>query len=168
MGERITQTGADFKTRMEQRVAELAKGDQLDTGSRLRFYKRVADGFAQDLNDFASRSQTETPIFENLVATGADAIARAAPIVLAIGPNQKHEIQPLLPGIRASAKALLEPIDAIRGFQQTMNSFPGVTTRLNQSRTRLIGITEGFIKAISDAHQQLLNLADTLEKLTRE
>jgi hypothetical protein len=139
----------------------------LDVNSRLRLFKRVADGFADDLDDFAARLEAETPIFKKLVTTGADALARAAPIMLDLGPEAKHSLEGSLPAIRAAATAFAAPSTVLQGFKETISRWPGISTKLIQSRNRLTTVVDALIDTSDGARQQILNLVDTLEKLAR-
>jgi len=143
----------------------MAEGGALDISSRVRYYKRVTNALAQDMDNFVQRVEVETPIFAKLYRAGTSSMARAASMAPEFGGDTAKHLSDGLEALKRVAVVLRGSREKMQSFRDTITTLPRATGRFIEARRLTVLAIDGLISEFGAALEHTENLERTMTSL---
>jgi len=140
----------------------------MDQSSKIRYWKRVADATADDMQRFCAVTEPDVPVFGRFYRQSTGALARAASMVREFGREPKEEIEPLLVQLKSLGARLDQGRPHIQAFRDTVKATPRVTTAYIAAQNRTVAVLSSLDSEYGGVQQHTVELVNGLEDLIRE
>lgn len=153
--------------KMEVRTADLRRfaSDPHRNASR-NDAKRLISLAASDMKHYASRLDSEVPLFRDAMSAGMNAFVKAA--AMSVDTTMTDEgVQQAMEGLEAAIKvrdSLGVSRTSLAQFRDIVAGLPRMTTELNRAKKSVAGVLEALIDEFTNGESLLIEL----EKVVRE
>jgi len=144
---RITEAISDLGRKLGESAPKLtAANKQGDVAKQ----KQILNSAARDLEEFGLRIDTDVPIFSNAYSTGLDAISKSASIwATDFNLDDKTPIRTVHDNLESMIEACITSRNAMLEMQQTVSSYPRVTSNFNKAKRHAVQSLAGLDRALS-------------------
>ncbi len=156
MGRAVEQLGQ----KLAQRTTDVNKAHNMDESSRLRYLKRVADGAAEDMQDYCRDTEPKIPELGRLYSQTTRALARAVSMSQEFGGDKPEEIVALVEGMSTFVRVITGTRNTIQAFRETIRRSPRTTSAYiaAQKRTVIVLSTlDSEYEGMQEHTRELLN-----------
>lgn len=153
--------------KMAQRTAEINQGHAMDQSSRIRYWKKVADSLAEDMQAFCTETEAEIPIFGKSYRESTDALARAASMAQEFGGNQRQQLEALSAQMNSLRLRVGQVRPLVQGFRDSIRKTPRVTTAYAAAQNRTVAVLDSLDVEYEGVEQHTAELVNGLEALIR-
>jgi hypothetical protein len=151
--------------KMTQRTEEINQGHTMDQSSRVRYWKRVADATAGDMQIFCSETEADIPLFGKSYRQTTSALARAASMAQDFGGDWKQNVQDLAVRMKMLSNRLNEVRTVIQTFRDTIRNTPRITGPFITARNRTVAVLNSLDIEYDGVQQHTGELVTSLEAL---
>lgn len=153
---------------MTRRTAEINRGHAMDQSSRIRYWKKVGNAAAADMQDFCTETEAEIPVFGETYRHVTSALARAASMAREFGGNQREPIEALSAQM-ISLRTRLDQVRALlQSFRDTIKATPRITTAYIAAQNRTVAVLSSLDGEYESVQQHTSELVKGLEALIRD
>lgn len=114
--------------KLAHRTTQIEQARSMDESSRLRYLKRVADGAAQDMEDYCRETEPRIPELGRLYLQSTGAMARAASMSQEFGGGQPEEIAAMVEKMANFVNVLSQSRGIVQAFRETIGRSPRTTS----------------------------------------
>lgn len=151
--------------KMTQRTEEIKQGHALDQSSRLRYWKRVADAMAGDMQIFCSVTEADIPLFGKSYRQTTGALARAASMAQDFGGDWKQNVEDLAVRMKLLSNRLNEVRTVIQTFRDTIKSTPRITGAFIAAQNHTVAVLNSLEIEYEAVQQHTGELVTSLQAL---
>ena len=164
--ERLTSSIDELSARMRERTVEMDALPRDSQGNANRKdVRRLISRAATDMEQFASRTDVEIPLFSTALNSGMTALTRF--ILLSVDLNRDNDMTKRthenLETIVSLKESLSNSEKSTRNFQETIATLPRMTSDLNQAKRKAVSALDKLLNEFSNG----LTLLSEAEVATR-
>ena len=162
----MSEITVDLDTLIRKRTVDFQNLQKLGGNADVRQIKNLHNQVADDLDNFASRTAVEIPIFSSSYATGVDCFVKAFSMMEDSQFKDVGEVEVALTSMQGLMGNLESARESIVTFAGMVRGLPRTTTRFVQARKRATKVLDDLIAEMSTAHnlgQELVGLLTRLK-----
>jgi hypothetical protein len=163
MGKAVEELGL----KMTQRTAEINQGHVMDQSSKIRYWKRVSNAMADDLEAFCIATEARVPVFGKSYRQGTSAMARAVAMAKEFGGDLKQQTEELSVRMKSLSDRLGQVRALIQSFRDTIKSTPRVTAGYITAQSHAVAVLTSLDNEYEGAERHTTELMDSLKALTQ-
>jgi hypothetical protein len=161
---RLTATLEDLGTRVHERTAEQNKANVNHPGD-FGLMKGVANGLAQDMLHFVSRTEVELPIFGAEMQETMQSFSMALTLACDFGPGVFGDLAELRVSVRKMADTLEGSTTSTASFRQTIATSPRLTTEYNRAKRRTVDVLDRLTDQLKTGSSLLMQVLRAIDGL---
>ena len=159
---RLSDAQNELASKTVQGTAELQALYAAPEGATAKQARRLIAKVADEMTQFAARTEAEIPLFRTAMNDSVAALTKAATLSVAFGSEQTQTA-------RTAALALLSSLPIAResmiGFKATTVALPRITKELNQAKRKQESVVDSLIAEFESAERlvtEAISVMDTL------
>jgi hypothetical protein len=161
MGKIVDDIGEKLNIRTEQINNLIATKSNLSNQEKLG----VVELAASDLFSFASRLNTEIPIFQNYFNNGVESFTKSLEYHEDFDQKDEASLEDTLEKIQNYRSKVSITVGQIMEFRKILNSFPRISKKLNTAKRKSVETVERLINALKSTANIMLELESAIEIL---
>jgi methyl-accepting chemotaxis protein len=126
---------------------------------------RVVELAASDLFNFASRLNTEIPIFQKYFNKGVESFTKSLEYREDFDQKDEAGLRDTLEKIQNYKSKVSITVSQIMGFRKVLNSFPRISKKLNTAKRKSVETVERLINALKSTANIISELESAIEIL---
>lgn len=159
---RLSDAQNELASKTVQCTAELQDLQAAPEGATPKQTRRLIAKVADEMTQFAARTEAEIPLFRTAMNDSVAALTKAATLSVAFGSEQTQTA-------RTAALALLSSLPTAResmiGFKATTVALPRITKELNQAKRKQESVLDALIAELESAERLLTEAIGVMDTL---
>jgi hypothetical protein len=161
----MVQTTETLGEELASRTAEFGAIESDDVRSQ----KRVIDATARDLNRFAERLATETPLMSRSLTQGLQAWSSAATILHEdFDTDDLQVIESAVDQVSEMRETTEGAMVAIRGLRESVSWYPRMTARFNRAKRAALESFDQILHVFDNACTEMLGVEETFRTILQD
>ena len=166
LAERMTATTEEIGERMNQRAAEVTALNPESGSYDIKAAKRITARAAADLDEYVARTDADTPIFADSIATAMESFGRAASLSVDVDGGEAEDLGPMICTLASLADTFAESKDSLQSFRDSVAQMPRMTSVLNKSKRRALVAIDALIREFNVGVTRMQDLRAILQEVS--
>jgi hypothetical protein len=159
---RLTQAIEELGIRVDERTQEQKRVNASHPGD-VSLMKRTANRVAEDMTQFVSRVDVESPIFGGELQESMRSFSMAITLAADFGPDTLGDTTELRGNVAAMANSLQSTTASISAFRQMIASSPRLTGEFNRARKKTVDVLDRLIEQMRTGHTLMLQVIRAID-----
>lgn len=163
----------DVMTNMTRSLEELAEQVnlhtatllQIDISNDVRAAKRVVDRIASEMEQYATRSEVEVPLFKDAFAKFTGGFSKAVTLLADFGDQDFDSLESSADVISELENTISSTEGQIVSFRETIAGLPRASTRFKKAKRRTLDVLDQLIFELQGAKNMTHELNSTITAL---